>query len=295
MPFLFNLPRVTSTPGAKLYFYRTNTTTPQAVYTDEALDVAHSQPVTADASGLFAPIYLDPTLPAYRVRLTTAADVLAYQTDDVPSNQNTSTSQRVESTAPSIILYDTDGTVNQRKFRIQVSGGLFAIALLNDAESSANNLLSIETGVFPRLVLSTDTTVDDGLNEYSLVRDEADSYTGTLTGMASDPTSAVLYALHGSQVTLYIPSASDGFTGTSDATSMTITGMPADLWPQRTQTLPIASLIDSGNYIGDGENVSASISTAGVITFLINGSATGFTASGTKSTGPGCTITYLRS
>lgn len=293
MTSLFYLPKIVGLPGAKLYFYRTGTTTPQNTYTDEDLDVASTNPVVADANGIFAPIYLDPTLPSYRVRYTTSADVLIYQVDDVPSNQSLQQLIRLESTAPSVLLYDTDGTVNQRKFRIAVNGGFFSIALLNDAENSVNTLLSIETGVLPRLVLSTDTTVDDGLTEYSLVRDEASSYTGTLTGMASDPTGAVLYALHGSTVTLNIRPADQGFTGTSDATSMTITGMPVGIRPQRTQTLPFPWVVNNGSAVNSGVNVQ--IGTDGVITFLINGSATGFTSSGTKSTGAGGTVTYLLS
>src|SRR5690348_16623478 len=90
--------------GSKLYFYVTGTTTPQATYTDEALLVPSSNPVVADASGVFAPIYLDPSLPSYRVKFTTSADVLIYQTDDVPSSQNKTTSLQLESADPVIRL-----------------------------------------------------------------------------------------------------------------------------------------------------------------------------------------------
>lgn len=49
-------------PGAKWYFYATGTLTPQSVYTTAALNVAHANPVVADAGGKFPPIYFDASL-----------------------------------------------------------------------------------------------------------------------------------------------------------------------------------------------------------------------------------------
>jgi parallel beta-helix repeat protein len=73
MSFLFNNPWNQFTSGsssvyagAKLYFYKTGTTTNQAIYQDSALTTAHTNPVVADASGYFDPIYLDNSLTAYK-------------------------------------------------------------------------------------------------------------------------------------------------------------------------------------------------------------------------------------
>lgn len=44
-------------PGGLLYTYAPGTTTPRTVYTDSALSVAASNPVVADASGTFPPLY----------------------------------------------------------------------------------------------------------------------------------------------------------------------------------------------------------------------------------------------
>jgi parallel beta-helix repeat protein len=86
---LFKLPKNTQidssvrvTPGAKAHFYATTTTTPQDTYTTSALNVAHANPVVADGNGVFAPIYLDPSL-VYKLTLTTSADVLIYTVDPV--------------------------------------------------------------------------------------------------------------------------------------------------------------------------------------------------------------------
>lgn len=91
MPQTFVLPRqlaISSSnqllSGALLYFYQTNTTTPQAVHSDKDHAVELTQPVPADAAGQWPKIYLDPTATTdYRVKLTTAAGVLLYQEDDI--------------------------------------------------------------------------------------------------------------------------------------------------------------------------------------------------------------------
>lgn len=295
MSSLFYLPKVVSTPGAKLYFYQTGTSTPQAVYTDEDLQVAHSQPVEADANGVFDPIFLDPTLPHYRVTLRTSADVLVYTVDDVPSNQNIQQSMRLESTQPILWFYDTDGTTNQRKFRITVNGNELSLQASNDAENTFVTFLAIEGGVEQRLVLKYPATAEDsGGTERELATNITGTYTGTLTGFSgTDPTGTISYVKLGNLVSLTIPSAGSGFSGTSDAQSMTITGMPSDIRPQAERVCAFPAVGDNSALIGDGEAVWAIVGTDGVITFYINGSDTGFTASGVKGTAVGGNITYL--
>jgi hypothetical protein len=82
MPSLFNDPKPVAwasggrpVPGARLYFYRAGTTTPQITYQDFARTAAHANPVLADGNGVFPPIYLDEALPDYRVLLTDSNDV----------------------------------------------------------------------------------------------------------------------------------------------------------------------------------------------------------------------------
>ena len=88
VPRVFQLPKQTpfklgvTVPGAKAQFYKAGTTTDQSVYTTADLDVAHSNPVVADASGEFATIYLDDDL-AYRVQIKDASDVLIYDQDEI--------------------------------------------------------------------------------------------------------------------------------------------------------------------------------------------------------------------
>lgn len=67
--------------GAKWNFYETGTTTRQDTFTDNALSVAHANPVVADAAGRFAPIYIKDV--DYKAVLTDAADVVIKTIDPV--------------------------------------------------------------------------------------------------------------------------------------------------------------------------------------------------------------------
>lgn len=208
-------------PGAKLYTRQTATSTPQNTYQDIGLTTPHANPIVADAAGFFAPIYFDPSLPDYRLKLTDANDVQVWQLDDIPSNQNTSQQFRLKHTAPTLIFEETDATADNQKWRIQVNGEQFSIDIGNDAESSWTTLLTFDrTG-----------TVVDSMNfagQYLKVQglttatQENTSYgTVTLTGVTTTVTGSVTVRRTGTKVTLILPALS----GTSNATSMTITGL----------------------------------------------------------------------
>lgn len=69
-------------PGARLYTYAAGTLTERDTYTTIDLDVAHDNPVIADAAGRFDPIFLDSSL-AYRVILKDSNDVEIYDEDEI--------------------------------------------------------------------------------------------------------------------------------------------------------------------------------------------------------------------
>lgn len=71
--------------GAKRYFYLAGTLTPATVYSDSALTTALSNPVVANASGQFVPIYLDPAV-EYRTILRDASDVLLRDNDNITAS-----------------------------------------------------------------------------------------------------------------------------------------------------------------------------------------------------------------
>lgn len=67
--------------GAKLYFYTTGTTTLITIYQDSGLVTPHTNPVIADSSGQFAPIYLAET--TYKIVLKSSLDVTIRTVDPV--------------------------------------------------------------------------------------------------------------------------------------------------------------------------------------------------------------------
>lgn len=75
--------------GAKLYFYVAGTTTDQAVYQEIGLSTQHTQPVVADASGIFPAIYLGAS--TYKAVLKTAADVEIKSYDNINATSAGST------------------------------------------------------------------------------------------------------------------------------------------------------------------------------------------------------------
>lgn len=63
-------------------FFLTGTTTPATVYADGTLTTPLANPVTADASGTFVAVYLDPAV-VYRVQIKTSTGTLISDTDPV--------------------------------------------------------------------------------------------------------------------------------------------------------------------------------------------------------------------
>lgn len=74
-------------PGAKMRFYDAGTTNPRAVYTDDGLSIAYSQPVVADSAGIFPPVFV--TTGVYKITIHSAADVLLATYDDIDPSLST--------------------------------------------------------------------------------------------------------------------------------------------------------------------------------------------------------------
>lgn len=264
-------------PGAKIYFYQTGTTTPQNIYSDIDLETAHANPVEADADGVFAPIYLDGSLPAYRVKLTDSSDTLIYQVDDVPSSQKTVADQfTVTGGSPYIDLIEDDASTNSGAFRIQVTGDTLYVYLANDALSVFTEALSI----------TRSGTTLSAVNVGGEPIFASGSFSGTQTGYATDLTPTVQWRRSVDTVWLSINA---GSTGTSNATSMTLKTLPSSIRPATALTVP-CRIEDSGT-IALGV---ASIGTNGVITFGSDGAGSAFTNSGTKGLPGGWSLVYDR-
>ena len=279
---LFNLPKAVPlnvgaiVSGGKLTFSQTGTATAQNTYTDAALTVASSNPVVADSNGVFAPIYLDPSLPDYRVLLTDSADVTTYQVDDVPAGVETALNFTVTDAAPYYDLIESDASAGNGKWRIQAQGEQLLIYAANDALSVFTPVVTVDrTGTTVDTVNFAPTSFQ--INAATIY--QTGTFTPTLTGFSADPSSPTTsWALSGQTVTLRM-----GFTtGTSDATTFTITNLPAALTPVNAQIVPIIGLHDN---TADSAAVGSILISGTTLTFGLGGDnplGGGFTASGTK-------------
>jgi hypothetical protein len=103
--------------GATLTFYASGTTTPQDTFSDEALTVPNSNPVVADGSGRFGPIYLQDL--SYTVLSKDADGVLIYTQDNVDGAAiNPQLSALVDDTTPQL-----GGALDTNDFAINESEG----------------------------------------------------------------------------------------------------------------------------------------------------------------------------
>lgn len=117
------------------------------------------------------------------------------------------------------------------------------------------------------------------------------SFTGTLTGMTGSVTGQIdYYLITPGNVYLSRSGAAPALTGTSNAGTMTLTGIPADLRPKFTSLVPCYGVIDNGS-LALGSYVS--VSSAGVATFVLAANPPAvFTAAGTKGLSSGWKLSY---
>jgi hypothetical protein len=133
-------------------------------------------------------------------------------------------------------------------------------------DGTATNLLAFSAGTTPT----------------SLAFYGQGSFVLTLTGMTAGTTGSIGYVANGHGVTLN----SAAITGTSNATTMTGTGLPAFLAPAAASINTMIVEDGSANSLG-----TFSVGTNAVITFKKDVTGAAFTASGTKGL-PGCAFSY---
>jgi hypothetical protein len=115
---------------------------------------------------------------------------------------------------------------------------------------------------------------------------QSGTFTGTLTGCTTAPTATFHYTIAGNICTISMANGAN-LTGTSNSTSMTITGMPAVCEPA-TQTPILPCVVeDNGLLILAAAEINPGLGTIILLGANVNGTKiqytnTGFTASGTK-------------
>jgi hypothetical protein len=119
------------------------------------------------------------------------------------------------------------------------------------------------------------------------------SFTGTLTGYASPPTGTIQFRVTSAcQVILWTTAA---ITGTSNAATMTMTGIPYNLSPNAAMVASqqqLTSVQDNAAFAAGCAQVSVAL--PAVITFSNTGACAGaMTASAAKGLPAGWTLTYV--
>lgn len=108
----------------------------------------------------------------------------------------------------------------------------------------------------------------------SIIAAENGSFTGTLTGVDGTVTTTVRYSVSGRDVSIKILS----ITGTSNATSLTLIGLPQNTIPQvDTEWMPVRTTNDGVTAFG-----MARVLASGVVEFLSSPDGSGFNPTGQK-------------
>ena len=115
------------------------------------------------------------------------------------------------------------------------------------------------------------------------------TFTITGNGFSSNPTGSAFYIRTGNGVILLVPSLS----GTSNATTFTLSGIPATIQPTRGQNIVIAEVKDAGlNYSGEITINTDGTAQPYIRTTINAGPSSTYTITGTKGVG-GFTLSYL--
>lgn len=140
---------------------------------------------------------------------------------------------------------------------------------IKNMDGSALTAAQIAANAIMSLIYSASATAWLLLTPCTLI----DSYTATLTGCTTAPTTTVRYTKSYNVVTLNVP----GWNAVSNATTKTYTGMPAAIRPARQQGYQLIGCIDNGGGKVPGR---IDITAAGVIDFYPSLATNSWTNSG---------------
>ncbi len=157
---------------------------------------------------------------------------------------------------------------------------------INDLSVSDNVALGITGAGLANWRGSGNVKVNTSRVQTALIPDQFGDtglFVGTLTGCTTSPSSSINYRRVGDVVTLDLPA----ITGTSNATTATLTGMPVSIRPTA-QRSAVGTVTDNGiNLLG-----RVIVETSGVLTLNV-AAATAFTNTGTKGV-QACSVVYYK-
>lgn len=182
-------------------------------------------------------------------------------------------------------------TGNGNKVVVVNSGGTaLTVAETGIAVSAGGTGATTASGARTNLGLVIGTNVQ--AYDADIVTSSTDTFTGTFTGFSGTaPTPTMTYVIVGNLVTIQAPAS--GISGTSNADTMTMTGMPVAARPSAVRRVPCLVLVGSATYAA-----LASIATNGTVTFQVGFAnnalaATGFETSGAKGIASSSSFSYL--
>jgi hypothetical protein len=275
--------------------FAAGTSTPIATYTDNTAATPNTNPITLNFRGE-CDLWLKPNI-AYKLQLNDANGVLLWTIDQIVNSQLITLYGGIDTGSANayvlnfvasftayvdgIVIYWIPSHANSGPSTINVNGlGVVNIVNQDGTALSQGQLQANQTSVImfkggQFLLLATGNVPLSG------------SFTGALTGCISTPAPVVNFWIVGRLCML----RSGITTGTSNSTSMTMTGLPAAVTPVTGANTVACVLTDNGITIGGWATVNAG---TGTITFGfgINNNPTGFTASGLKGLAPGWCLSY---
>lgn len=296
------------TPLAKglLFTYLAGTTTKTTTWTDSSGGTANSNPIVLDYRGE-CNLWISPNV-GYKYVLAPATDT------DPPTNPIKTIDNVVNSQL--ITLYGGVDTGIADAYVLNFTANFSALTdgiviywIPSHSNTGASTINVNGLGVVA-IVSSDGTAATAGLiaaNQFIGIMYKGGSwyvitpqflqgsFTGTLTGMSGTVTGTIYYKITNGLCTLYIKGVA--ITGTSNSTSMTVTGLPAAVVPSS----PVVSelvptfVVDNGSTLLGTINVTVSGSFLDVFPLAVSGSVVtigAFTNTGTKGLSANWSITY---
>ena len=292
--------------GGKLFTYEAGSSTKLATYTDSAGLTPNENPIVLDYRGE-ANVWIPPNV-AYKYVLAPANDTdpptsPIWSVDDIVSSQLITLYGGVDTGVANayvltftanftaytdgIVIYWIPSSTNTTASTINVNGlGPISIVNQNGTALTSSQLVAnqvatimykggqfllISSGIAPSVVTG--------------------SFVPTWTGFSVDPTGNVFYTKIGGLIVLTFDAT--GTTGTSNATGMSITNLPAILRPQ-TDSNPraVCMVTDNGAQAAGAFSFGATPGTMIFYKGTAPPSSTGFTNAGSKGFAPYTPLIY---
>lgn len=275
--------------------YQAGTTTPTPTYTDSTAGTPNANPLTLNARGE-AQIWCLPNV-SYKFVVQDSTGNQIRSIDNVQQSQVLSLYGGVDSGvadayvltftasfsayADGIVIYWIPSNSNTSASTINVNG----LGVVNIKNPDGSTLQANE------IVANQPATILYKGGVFYLLSSAAALYgafTGSLTGFASPLAPSMSWAKVGNIVVLL---ALVGAIGTSNSTSMSLTGLPSAITPVISRAVSCASITVEDNGIVGGATYDCNVTSSGIF-FYKNANSTGFTATGTKGIIGGWQVVY---